>query len=238
MEVIPDEEQETGYMNDHNGYKICELFVEKKYSSFKEEISNYKYLNMKQYEEIVVVKANNYVDAKATKNAKPSDQEEWITKLHYAIEMDNTTLGYKNLVCLILYTDFSELSADFSASFRRKSVFEPISDTKERNSYYWWWSKILRETVELFGQCRYKADKTCLEGPFYTGMSVVLTLSEFNIFLCSPTSTSAQIEVALKFGGENGMVIQLNNTSWGDEDILHGFNVCWLSRYKEEDERC
>ncbi len=236
MKDIPEKEQISG-LNEHDGYDICDLYVQQRYSTLKEEVSNYKYLNMKQYQELVVIKANSYVNAKITKQTKPF-KAIYITKLHYGIDRENTTLGYKNLVCLILYTDFSELSGDFSSSFRKKSVFEPISDTRRRNSKYWWWSKILRETVELFGRCRDEEDTNSgFSGPFYTGMSVVMALPEFNIFLCSPTSTSMQIEVALKFGGSNGMVIQLNNKSSGKYDTLRGFDVSWVSRYPEEDER-
>eukprot|EP01083_Nonionella_stella_P107089 309764_1 len=63
-------------------------------------------------------------------------------------------------------------------------------------------------------------------------------MSSFSMRLCSPTSTSKQIEVAMKFSGQNGIVLQMNNPQgilqykW-----LHGFNVSWVSRFKEEDER-
>ena len=68
-------------------------------------------------------------------------------------------------------------------------------------------------------------------------MSVVLNIPEFNIFLCSPTSTSKQIEVAIKFSGDHGIVIQLDNPPNDQYQFLRGFNCSWLSRYKEEDER-
>eukprot|EP01084_Bolivina_argentea_P070683 128526_1 len=65
-----------------------------------------------------------------------------------------------------------------------------------------------------------------------------MNMPSFNIRLCSPTSTSCQLTVAVKFSGEDGIVIALNNP----EDFfqykwLTGFNCSWLSRYKEEDER-
>ncbi len=237
MKDIPEKEQWAGNMNDHSGYDICDLYIHQKYASFKEEVSNYKYITMKQYQDLVVVKAQSYMSSKIRKQTKPF-KARYNTKLHYDIDRENTVLGYNNLVCLILYTDWSKLSTDFSSSFRQKSVFEPISDTKRRNSEYWWWSKILRETVEVFGQCRYEKDSNPgLYGPFYTGMSVVMALPEFNLFLCSPTSTSIQIEVALKFGGADGMTLQFNNTSEGNNDLVRGFDCSWVSRYKEEDER-
>ena len=95
-------------------------------------------------------------------------------------------------------------------------------------------SKTLRETVEIFGQC---SDDGGLKGSYYCGMSVVMNIPEFNIFLCSPTSTSMQIEVAIKFSGDHGIIIQLDNPRTEQYFFLRGFNCSWISRYKEEDER-
>eukprot|EP01084_Bolivina_argentea_P047505 87539_1 len=44
---IPQEEQVSGLMNEHDGHDICELYVQQRYTSFKEEVSNYNYFNMK-----------------------------------------------------------------------------------------------------------------------------------------------------------------------------------------------
>ncbi len=80
-----------------------------------------------------------------------------------------------------------------------------------------------------------------LTGPFYTGISVLVYISEFNIRLCSPTSTSIHIEVAIKFSTEEGCILQFNNPTpkygYTQYSYLRCFNVSWLSRYKEEDER-
>ena len=151
---------------------------------------------------------------------------------------------------MILYCDYTDLSSHFTATFRKTGSFETIKSIKKRNSEYYWLSRILRETVELFGQCsfgewdgvsddKYDVDKRVnkLLGPYYTGMSFVMNIPEFSIFLCSPTSTSMQIEVAIKFSGDQGTVIQLDNPCRSQYEFLRGFNCCWLSRYKEEDER-
>ena len=49
-------------------------------------------------------------------------------------------------------------------------------------------------------------------------------------------STSGQLEVALKFSGERGMILEMDNSK-GDGRLLQGMNCSWISRYKEEDER-
>eukprot|EP01084_Bolivina_argentea_P168723 292535_1 len=119
--------------------------------------------------------------------------------------------------------------------------YEPVESIKKRNSVYGWMSKILRETVELFGGYSqtggWTHDHNILSGPFYSGMGVVMNMPSFNIRLCSPTSTSCQIEVAIKFSGDHGIIIQLDNPNVKPYCWLTGFNCSWISRYKEEDER-
>ena len=63
-----------------------------------------------------------------------------------------------------------------------------------------------------------------------------MTLPQFNIFLYSPTSTSAQIAVAVKFCGSAGIVMEFDNSS-GKALTTAGFDCSWISRFKEEDER-
>eukprot|EP01084_Bolivina_argentea_P008921 16699_1 len=91
-------------------------------------------------------------------------------------------------------------------------------------------SRILRETVEIFG-----IDKEYRGASFYTGISFVMSIPSFRIRLCSPSSTSTQIEVAIKFSGRNGMILKLMKAKgWNS---LQAFDCSWISRYKEEDER-
>eukprot|EP01083_Nonionella_stella_P120495 361118_1 len=85
--------------------------------------------------------------------AKQSDR--WGIKLEYEVEK-GTRLKFHHLLSLLLYTDYSKLCTAFSSSFRALSPYEPISSIKQRNSNYWWMSKSLRETVQLFG---YKKEK-------------------------------------------------------------------------------
>ena len=131
-------------------------------------------------------------------------------------------LQLQNMISLIMYCDYIALQADFTKSFRTLS-FEAWQQTKARNRNYYHWSKLLRETVRNYGQTR--------RGPFYTGMSTVLDIPQFNIFLLSPTSTTTQLEVATKFSGEEGMILQFRNSS-----LVKGMECSWFSRYREEEE--
>eukprot|EP01083_Nonionella_stella_P275594 936072_1 len=224
---MPPNEQRAYNVDDHSGYDLSDLCVKQKYSSFKEEISNYRHLSMNQYQK-VVVKADSYKECDIVRKTQYETDER--SFYHYDIAEDST-LGYEHLISLTFYTDYSDLSTDFSGSFRKTSAFEPLSLVKRRNREYWWLSKLLRETVECFGENR---DDDTLYGPFYCGMSCVMIIPEFNIRLYSATSTSKQIAVAMKFSGPNGMLLQLNNDMHG---WLRAFDCSWMSRYPEEDER-
>ena len=56
------------------------------------------------------------------------------------------------------------------------------------------------------------------------------------MMLFLPTSTSVRIEVAMRFSGNKGLMIEMNNNG-GKGKYLRGFDVSWLSLFKEEDER-
>ena len=241
LKELPDVDIPQYNINDHSGYDISDLYVPPKYASFKEEIRSYQYIEFKQYEEEVVVKAKEHENTRIVKETKAAlGRWDGTEGLHYDIK-DGVPLGFPNLVSLILYTDYTELSSHFTATFRRSDLFESLKSIKTRNSDYYWMSRRLRETVEIFGGCSngdsYADYKNKLRGSYYCGMSVELNIPEFNIFLCSPTSTSKQIEVAIKFSGHHGIVIQLDNPPTDQYKRLRGFNCCWLSRFKEEDER-
>eukprot|EP01083_Nonionella_stella_P007447 21530_1 len=68
-------------------------------------------------------------------------------------------------------------------------------------------------------------------------MNAVMSMPSFCMRLCSPTSTSKQIEVAMKFSGQHGIVLQMDNPNISQYKYLHGFNASWISRFKTEDER-
>ena len=90
---------------------------------------------------------------------------------------------------------------------------------------------MLRETVELFGE-----SASMMQQQFYTGMSYAMSMPSFSIRLCSPTSTSVQLPVAVKFGGGKGIILQLNCNTIISTPV-RAFDCSFISRFKEEDER-
>ena len=222
-------------IKDHSGYKVRELYVTKRYQSFGEEIMNYsqKGLDIKQFKDLCMTKAGYYVQTEMAKSKKPGHGK-WYPK-HYDIPED-PGLTMDHLISVILYTDSTGLSSDFSSTFRKKHPYETLSQIKKRNSKYWWWSKTLRETVEFYGYTG--TGMKHIKGPFYTGMSFVMNVPSFAIRLCSPTSTSVQLAVAVKFSGEQGLILELHTRTMAPAFAnVSAFDCSWISQYKEEDER-
>eukprot|EP01083_Nonionella_stella_P015938 44583_1 len=226
-------------VNDHSGYSIKELYVEKKYQSLKEELLSSNYISKSNFEELIMERAARFIESDLAKRTTAAGGD-WMRFLHYDIK-EGTPLSIENVMCVIAYCDFTDFCTDFTSTFRPIKLFESLSSIKQRNQEYWWVSKILRETVQVFGDNKegrhYGNQWRDVTGPFYCGMSFVMAIPEFNIRLCSPTSTSRQMAVAMRFGGEKGMIIQVNNN--GDAvsaRYLRCFQCSWLSKYTEEDE--
>eukprot|EP01084_Bolivina_argentea_P263327 445653_1 len=135
-------------INDHGGYKFVDLYVPQKFSIFKEEISDYKCFSMVQYKALMV-KINEYLKTETVKSTKARQVEEDAIQLQYEVD-DDTILSYYHLLCVLLYTDYTELSNDFCCSFHGIYPFEPVSSIKKRHQTYWWMAKGLREIVQLF----------------------------------------------------------------------------------------
>eukprot|EP01084_Bolivina_argentea_P270582 460139_1 len=222
-------------MNDHSGIEIRKLYVDQKYSSFKQEILEYdsKFVTIKDFQENLMPKVEKYMDTIQAKKLRAADLDKH--DLHYDIK-PGTKLLKANVLSVKLYTDYTDLCTHFSSSFRQVHRSESLLSIKKRNQIYWWLSKILRETAQYYGDNKVSRRKTY--GPFFCGMSLVMVLSEFNIRLCSPVSTSKQKEVALRFAGESGILMTLNNNGdYYSALYLRSFNCAWISQFKEEDER-
>ena len=231
IKEMPSDEREAGMINHHSGYDVSDLYVPKKYDSFGKEIDNYRYikLNSVEFKKLVMTKAKKFMETKLIKSIKSYDG--WYRPRHYNIPK-KSSITLNHVLSIILYTDFSELSSNFTSSFRACTPYQTLSQIKARNSNYWWWSKSLREVVELFG------DRVDNEYPIcYTGMSVVMNIPSFRMRLCSPTSTSTQIEVAMKFAGSQGMILQLQTKGIMWLDYVRAFDCSYISRYSEEEER-
>ena len=168
-----------------------ELYVKSKYDNLKAEVLNYKYINLKHYLQEINPKVDAYFGTKLFKSLQHKHNDEATSK--------------SRLMCIILYTDYSELSSHFSSTFRKSNTFEPTQAMIRRHRNYYWMARLLRDAIQVYGKS-YNYGR--LRGPFYCGMSTVMNLPSFAVKLLCPTSTSCHIEVAIKFSGESGCIIQ------------------------------
>ena len=184
---------------------------------------NYSHFDIVKYQE-TLNKADQFIQTAVAKSLK-----------YY---MNNKPISRSHLISIILYCDYSSLCSSFSGSFRKLFPFETLKAIKKRNKKYAIWSKTLKETmiVHIYTHRYKKGLLSRLFGPFYCGMSVVLNMSQFQMYLLSPTSTSVQFSVATKFSGTRGMILEMNNDKGGSID-LRGMDCSWISRFREEDER-
>ena len=201
------------------------------YSDFKSEIMEYEHIaNIKQvYESEIHPKALAFHQTELAKSMVYHDDR----------KKQDKVIPLEHLIRIILYTDYTKLSRNFSSSFRANNKYEPFESIKQRHKKYFWFAKGLQEMMTLYGQNYEKGKGLCdpLQGPFYCGMNFVMNLNQFNIRLNGPTSTSMQISVATRFGGDKGFLIRFENST-GSAQIVNGFDVSWISRYGfQEDER-
>ena len=229
----------------HDVDKKSEYYVTPKFPDLKSEIMEYEYLNdnMNTYTNEINKKATQYHQ---TDIVKSTIFETWRDKGPFEWIKKGEPISVNYLQCIILYTDYTQLSAKFSATFRPQHKYEPLSVTKKRNSAYYWLSRGLKELIAVFGQMSprrgggdgSKILGNCgllevLKNPFYTGMSIPMTMTEFQMRLYGPTSTSKQIAVAARFGGDKGILMEFEVGQH-----IRAFDVSWISRFgAQEDER-
>eukprot|EP01084_Bolivina_argentea_P132010 232949_1 len=127
------------------------------------------------------------------------------------------------------YTDFDNLSKEFSRTFRSMNENETIEMCAKRNAEYAIWSRLLCETVNIYGTDINYSNISI----FYHGINCLLLFSSFITALNSPTSTTPQLTVAAIFASNNGCILELAK----DAPFLRYFNCNWLSSYTNEDER-
>ena len=230
-----------GNRNDLMGYRPHQLYVKAKYGSIKEEImnNNIYQLNYVQYN-LSLIKAQQHMQTAKVKSMISAQYAE--CKLHYQIG-ETQPISIEHLLSIILRCDWTELCTRFSSTFRRIQPFEELICVKRRNAEFAILSRLIRETVEYYGQ-RGMGDYdpgveeyvNKVNGPFYCGMDMCMMIPQFVIRLCGPISITKQIEVAQRFAGDTGMIMQFNNSGHCNANRLSIFDCSWISNYSGEDE--
>ena len=229
-------ESAYGYLSrmDLGGHSVQELSVDAVYDNLKEEVLATGLITPELFEVMVVQKAADYLKSDKCRKIKSTPFGiDWRDPLHYDIP-GGSPLSPQHIQAVILYTDFTELCTLFSQSTRELAFGDGLKEIKARNGKFFHFSKYLREMVNYFGSRGSGLMNGRVNGPFYSGVSVVLNVSEFSIAFNSPTSTTQTMEVALRFAGSNGMILTVNNDDMSSRQPL--LNASWISCYAEEDE--
>ena len=161
------------------GYKKGDWYISKKYENLKEEmVQNKLYsLTKETYEDVVGKAERNFM----SKEIKCMVSNDCILGQYYE-KCPNAAIEIENIIVVILYCDYTELAFHFGRTFRYLCMEETEEQLKQRNREYYWMSRILRETVELYGEniCLSKVRK------FYHGVSHMIFPS-FIAYFCGPT---------------------------------------------------
>eukprot|EP01084_Bolivina_argentea_P239210 402078_1 len=232
-----DEYDATNKYTRHTGHNISELFVPAYYKSFKAEILSSGFVTVNEWKQQIVLKGNEYARTQKVKNIRCKSSK------YHEIKY-KAPISRVHLYAIITYCDWSDLSSDFSATFRKNHEFESLQKLKARNARYHHFSKALIEAVIAFGidgDGEYNDNFNMINketGPFYCGLSSVIKVPQFVIYLNGPFSTSKDIEIAINFAKRNGMIIQLDNQNAGQCTKQTRFLDCsFISNYAEENER-
>ena len=99
-------------------------------------------------------------------------------------------LSLDHVIALLLYCNFTDLSAAFSATFRRSSTYESDILLIERHSNFHNWGKNLREMIEVYGVLCKNIDGIRKKDRFYHGINIKMYFRNCYAHICGPMSTT------------------------------------------------
>eukprot|EP01084_Bolivina_argentea_P059536 108739_1 len=204
-----------------NGF---ENTVTPKYCTLKKELLNNK---------ICVISEREYywlyeecMKLYKTKRHKVTAKHIGVNNKKFNIE-SGTPITMNHLISLKLYTDFCEITKKFKKTMRKKNHLESLESLICRNSECAQWSRYIKESCSFYGGNLGK------NITLYTGLTRKLLFSSMRQHFECPLSTTLNYNKALTFCKDNGCVLKLKA---GNSKTRY-FDVSWLSRYKEEQER-
>ena len=137
-----------------------------------------------------------------------------------------------HVICIKLYTDFTDLQRIFKKHCRRMYKDEPIDSLVKRNSEIAHWCRYLKECVMFWGE-RMTAKDTV-----YCGLNIPLIFNSLHQRFECPLSTTGEITVADQFSvndetEQRGLILKLKRAN----PKTRYLNVAPFSTYNNEDER-
>ena len=184
----------------NSGYMIKDWYIPRKYKNLREELlMNITFtFSIQQFNNIQQQSTMKLTSWLNDTEASPLIAHDAGGVLQfYGIE-ECTEISKEHIMCLLFYTNFSDHSAAFSSTFRRKHGFETDESLKARNREFWHWSRYLRECIECFGD---EFDELYRQGisTLWHGVSAELIFDSTHIELCGPFSTTAGLFVYNEF---------------------------------------
>eukprot|EP01084_Bolivina_argentea_P138358 243599_1 len=222
-EILADKQQDIQY---------SDLFVEQKYTNLKSEILNNKIQTISiDLFDMIYCEVKEYMETESVKQMKAADVMDCV----YEIEFE-TPINIKQLMSVKLYTDLTELSAKFTATFRKSNSLDTLDDIKNKNKEFANMSKYLREAVGLYGSLWNRKGKN-QQKELYVGMSFLIIPSVLMKF-SGPTSTTVSAQVATNFtDNQKGIMMTLCTANMYNSRRIRFFDTSWLSQFPFENER-
>eukprot|EP01084_Bolivina_argentea_P054848 100567_1 len=198
-----------------------------KYDSIKQEIFGHKHCICIDQWNDTLNKAKQYINCIKGKSIKAIINEP-IMNINI-----NDGLNINGLISCLLYTNFTELQKQFSASTRRFGNEKYKTDKDIRIEHYkifFNWGQMLMITINCYGELMTQ------NKAFYHGIDTQLVFADFIAYFNSPTSTTISLSVASSFASSNGIILKLSGRI-GVKTKTKYINVSWFSDYGNEQER-
>ena len=175
-------------------YRDHKWFILPKYDNFKDELINNDICKISQY--VWDIEYENALDKKEDDDRVKQLRSNGEFEYKYKIDKD-IQITMDHLLSLLFYCNTNDLQKAFSSTYRRLvSVNELDEEFKHRHCNYYWFGRLLRECIEVFGMIMVD-DKLAL----YHGLDHPLYFTEMIAKFYSPTSTSTNRMVAAQFAG-------------------------------------
>lgn len=197
--------------------------VNKKYNMLKEEILQNERYSLPLYQFNVLlhkatryrhsIKVSSMISRSIPDFTGPSDIK------------SRTLISLSHLLSIVIYCGSTDLCTEFRSTFRPRYENETHEESMERNQEFANLSRLVLETITLYGMEDYT--------PCFCGINRPLILMDFIIDTNCPLSTTKTIEVAQRFGTYDGMVMQMVNIY---KHSVRSFSTSWISDYGEENE--
>ena len=176
-----------GRTESNPGYQLKDWYISSKYDNIKNEALNNRCHSLSLFQWKMVLKKAQIKLAEWRKNSRnrklECNKSFWT---HYDLEYE-TPITIPHIVALLMYTNYTKASYEFSKTFRKNSPFESDRLLKQRHSEVAVWGRLLREIVECYGQqLSARRDIKAL----YHGINREMIFPGTVIKLCGPVSTT------------------------------------------------